>query len=87
MLRVPALRSVARSFYSHPNQPGLPPHFLVRVQTLRQTYPGDIWQKNWPQIQDKIWSAPFEKFWRGEITARQLVDQINGPSTAFLSRP
>ena len=87
VLRVPALRSVAKSVYSHPNQPGLPPHFLVRVECLRQTYPGDIWQKNWPQIQDKIWTPAFEKFWRGEISARQLVQQINDPSTAFLSRP
>jgi hypothetical protein len=72
---------------THPNQPGLPPHFLVRVECLRQTYPGEIWQKNRPQIQDKIWTPAFEKFWRGEISARQLVDRINDPSTAFLSRP
>ncbi len=87
VFRVPALRSVADTFYKHPTGKGLPEHFLVRVQTLRKTYPGDIWHKHWNEIQDKIWAGPLEQYWRGEITAAQLASQINDASTAYLSRP
>ncbi len=62
----------------------VPEHYSKRFETLNDVWPADVWSAQWNQVLDKVWNPEFESFWKGEITAEDLVKKIDPETTKLL---
>jgi multiple sugar transport system substrate-binding protein len=67
-----------------PPDGAVPEHYADRFNTLKDIFPGDVWTAAWNQVQDKVWTPEFDKFWQGKVTAEELVATITPATTQLL---
>ena len=65
----------------------VPDHYTNRFNTLKEIIPGDVWTPVWNQVLDKVWNPEFDKFWQGQITAKELVDNVVPATDKLLQAP
>ncbi|NLE45119.1 MAG: hypothetical protein GX620_10390, partial [Chloroflexi bacterium] len=62
----------------------VPEHYSKRFETLEDIFPGDVWSSAWNEIQDKVWTPEFDRFWQGQLSADELVSRITPQTTEML---